>query len=165
MGQPIKLDLLHHRPRLLLVRLEGLEHNPVPFPLLGPQLLAPALGVMLDNGVGRVQDDIGRTVVLLQLDHLDLVVMLLQIEQIGNLGPAPAVDALVVVPHHAEIAVFLGEQVDQVELRRVRVLILIHHDIPILGAAGFQHFRMLFEQFKRQQQQVIEVHRVAGPQG
>ncbi len=55
-----------------------------------------------------------------------------------------------------------AEQVHQLELRRVRVLILIHHHVAILRAAGFEDGWMFPEQFEHQQKQVIEVHRVAG---
>ena len=42
---------------------------------------------------------------------------------------AEAVDGLIVVAHHAEIAVFLGQQLDQDILGVVRILVLVDQDV------------------------------------
>jgi hypothetical protein len=90
--------------------------------------------------------------------------VLFHVQQVGDLGPAPAVNALVIVPHHAEVSVFLGQRLHQLELARVGVLILVDHHIPILCPACLQGLRMFFEQPQGQQDQVIKIHRVACPQ-
>ena len=77
--------------------------------------------------------------------------MLLQIEQIGDLGATPSVDALVVIADDAKIAMALGESVHQFELSRVGVLIFIHHHVSIFSAARFEGLCMLAEQPQRQQ--------------
>jgi hypothetical protein len=90
--------------------------------------------------------------------------MFLQFEQIGRLRAAPAVNALVVVAHHAQIA--MPRQVmDQFELRGVGVLVFVHHDVTVFLAAGLENVGMLGEEFERQQNQVVKIHRVAGAQG
>ena len=56
---------------------------------------------------------------------------------------APAVDALVVIAHDAEVAMLAGQRVDQLELGGVGVLVFIHHHVAVLGAAGFQRVGVL----------------------
>ena len=84
-----------------------------------------------------------RAVILLELDDLDLREMLFHVEQVGDLRAAPAVDALVVIADHAEVAMLLRQGVDELELRGIGVLIFVHHDVAIFGAAGFQRVGML----------------------
>jgi hypothetical protein len=102
---------------------------------------------------------------LLQLDDLHLGEMLFEVEQVGDLRAAPAVDALVVVADDAEVAMHLRQRVDEFKLRAVRVLILVRHHVAILGAAGFQRVGMLAEQPEREQNQIVEVHGIAGVEG
>ena len=90
--------------------------------------------------------------------------MLLHVEQIGDLRAAPAVDALVVVAHDAEVAVVGGQLADELELGGVGVLVFVHHHISILRAAGGQGVGMPGKKPQRQQDQVVEIHRVAGAQ-
>ena len=54
---------------------------------------------------------------------------------------------------------------DELELRGVRVLIFVRHDVAIFRAAGFQHVGKLLEQPQREQNQIVKIHRVAGAQG
>ena len=90
--------------------------------------------------------------------------MFFEVEQVGDFRAAPAVDALVVIADDAEVAMNLRERMDEFELRGVRVLILVHHDVAIFGAAGFEGVGMFAEQAQREQNQIVEVHGVAGVQ-
>ena len=90
--------------------------------------------------------------------------MFFQVQQVGDFRAAPAVDALVVIADHAKIPVLLRERVDQLELRGVGVLIFVHHDVLIFGAAGGERVGMLAEQPQREQNQIVEIHGVAGVQ-
>ena len=101
----------------------------------GPQVLALALAVVGDHGVGRVEDLLRGAVVLLQADDLRVGVVALELEDVADVGAAPGVDALVVVADHGEVAVLAGEQVGQAVLGVVGVLVLVHqHEAE--GAAG-----------------------------
>ena len=91
--------------------------------------------------------------------------MLLHVEEIGDFRAAPAVDALVVIADDAEIAMLAGERMDEIELGGVGVLIFVHHDVTILRAAGFEGVGMFGEQLQREENQVVEIHGVAGVQG
>ena len=106
-----------------------------------------------------------RAVVLLQLDDLDLREMLFHVEQVGDLRAAPAVNALVVVADHAQVAMLLRQRLDELELRGVGVLVFVHHHVAVLRAAGLQRVGMLAEEPQREQDQIVEIHGVAGAQG
>jgi len=47
-------------------------------------------------------------------------------QKVFQVGPAPPVDALIVVSDHADIAVFSGKKFEQLVLSAVGVLKLIH---------------------------------------
>ena len=102
---------------------------------------------------------------MFQFDDFDLRIEFFQIQKVADLSPAPAVNALIVITDHAKIPMLSGQQIDQLELGRVRILILVHHDILIPATAGFQRIGMFIEQFQHQQDDVIEIHRVGGLQG
>ena len=85
-------------------------------------------------------------------------------EQVGDFRAAPAVNALVIVADHAEIPMLFRQRMNEFKLRGVRVLILVHHDVLIFRAAGFERVGMLAEQPQREQNQIVEVHGIAGVQ-
>ena len=133
-------------------------------PFRRPELFAAATRVVSDDRVGGGQNDVRGTIVLLQLDDLHFRVMLFHVEQVGDLRAAPAVNALVIVAHHAEVAMLPRQRVHQPELSGVRVLIFVHHHVTILRAAAGERVRMLPEQSQRQQNEVVKIHCVARAQ-
>ena len=102
-------------------------------------MLAAAAGIILNDSIGSGQDGVGRAVILLQLDHLDAGKMFFQVQEVGRFRPAPPVNALIVVPHNAQVAVGRGQMVDELKLRGVGVLVFI------LVPAGRQDAGMLPE--------------------
>ena len=66
-----------------------------------------------------------RQVVLLQSDGLGAGIEFFKVENVLNGSAAEAVDALVVIAHHADVALRPGEQADQTELRHAGILILL----------------------------------------
>ena len=77
---------------------------------VGPQRLAEAAGIVGDEAVGGGEDVRGRAVILLEPDDLRAGEVLLEPEDVGDLGAAPRIDRLVVVADAAEVAARLGEQ-------------------------------------------------------
>ena len=49
-------------------------------------------------------------------------------------------------------------------MRRIGVLVFIHHHVSVFGAAGLQRLGMLFEQPEREQDQIVEIHGIASAQ-
>ena len=99
---------------------------------------------------------------MLKLNHLHIWEIFIEIKQISHLGTAPPVNALVVVADNAEVSVLPGQTLDQLELRVVGVLILVHHDVAITLAAFVERPGVLGEQPQHEQDQVVEIEGVAG---
>ena len=128
----------------------------------GPELLVGPALVARDHRVGRVEDQLRRAVVLLQLDHRGVRVVPLEVEDVLDVGAAPAVDRLVVVAHHAQVAMGGRQGPHPQVLRPVRVLVLVHVEVAPAGLVLRQHLGRLLEQVHGPQQQVVEVERVRG---
>ena len=67
------------KARLVLLVECAVDLDRCPLRVLGPQRLALALGVVFDDGVGRVQDGLGAAVVLLQADDLGVAVLVFKV--------------------------------------------------------------------------------------
>ena len=96
---------------------------------LGPERLAEAAGIVGDQARGGGQDVPGGAVVALQPDHLRAGEVLLEAEDVADLGAAPAVDRLVVVADAADAVMGLRQQPEPQVLRDVGVLILVHQQV------------------------------------
>ena len=84
---------------------------------------------MVDHRVRRLEDRPGRAVVLLELDDLGVGEVALEVEDVADVGVAEAVDRLVVVADDHQVAVLLGEQLEQPVLGVVGVLVLVDEDV------------------------------------
>ena len=81
-----------------------------------------------DDRRRRVEDDLRRAVVPLELDGRHFGKVVLEVEDVAQVGAAPLVDRLVRIADDAQVAVDFGEPPDQQVLRPVRVLVLVDHD-------------------------------------
>src|SRR5207253_989199 len=70
----------------------------------GAQDLAATVRVRRDRVVGERQDLGGRAVVLLQSHHRGIRKILLEVQNVPDVGTAPAIDALVVVADDGDVA-------------------------------------------------------------
>ena len=156
--------LAHHKVGLVALVEIGLDEHLVPRAVAGPQGLALTALIVADHGVGRVQNVLGGAVVLLQPDHPGAAVLLLKAEDILDIGAPEAVDALVVVAHHADVAVAACQQAGQQVLQVVGVLILVHQHIAELPLIVFPHLRAALQQLHRQQNDIVKVQGVGVPQ-
>lgn len=59
-------------------------------------------------------------------------VSLLELQDVADIGPAPGVDGLVVVPHDEQRARSIMEEPDQGLLAWIDVLVLVHHQVTQL---------------------------------
>ena len=101
---------------------------------LGVEPLLLAVAVLRDDRRRRVEDDLRRAVVALEADGLRFREVVLEIEDVLQVGAAPLVDRLIGVADDAEVAVRGGEPLDQQVLRPVGVLVLVHHQVAELLA-------------------------------
>src|SRR5690606_3277358 len=99
--------------------------------------------------------------------------VLLEVEDVPDVGAAPAVDRLVVIPDDHDIAsqpipalclisadIPAREQVQPAVLRAVRVLVLVHEYEAEAAAVGAQQIGACLEQLDGFDEQVVEIERV-----
>ena len=153
-------DLAGH-PRGLVPLVLG----PVPLDRLsavahGEELLGLASDVVGDHGVGGVEDRLGRAEVLLEQNRRHVGKGPLELQDVADVGPAPAVDRLVGVADHAHVAVGLAQQLDDLVLGVVGVLELVDQNVAEALLVGGPHVVEGLEQVGRHHQEVVEVERV-----
>ena len=131
---------------------------------LAPEFFLAARPVVGDDRVGRGQDGLGGPVILFEFDDFCLRIVRLETENIADVGPAPPVDGLVVIAHHADVAMGRCQEPEQFVLKMVRVLVLVDHHVAQPFLIPRQNPGMLAPQAQGQQQQIVEVQGVGGPQ-
>ena len=143
----------------VLLILGGIHLHLIALTVVCPQGLALALGVVLDDAVGCVEDIGGGAVVLLQTDGLGAGIELFKVEDILNGSAAEAVDALVVIAHNADVALRPGEQADQTELRHAGILILVHQQVAVLVLVELPYIRVFSQQLHGLVDEVVKIER------
>ena len=131
-------------------------------PVLGPQRLALAAVIVLNDAVGRVENVGGGTVVLFQTDGARPGKSLLKMEDVLDGRAAEFVDGLVIVAHNADVVGAACQKAHQMKLRHASVLILVHQHIAefvLVIAAGIL---VLTKHVHRMENQVVKVHRAGG---
>ena len=137
----------------------GFEHaEAVAFLLFGVDFLVDLPLVLFYQAVGCTDDALCGAVVLLQLEYLCSRPCLGEGQDIVDVRPAERVDALRVVAHHADVAVFGSQLAHDGVLGQVGVLVFVHQYIMKMGAVFFEHVRMVAEQQEGVEQQVVEIH-------
>ena len=105
----------------------------------------------------RIKNCLRGAIVLLERHYLGGWPVPLKIQDVANICATPAVDRLVVITYHAEIAVFRSELPHPVVLDAVRVLVLINVQVLPLGAIAICNGRRLLQQAQPFEEQIIEV--------
>ena len=134
-------------------------HDRFPVAALAPEPLGGASRVVGDDGVGSIQNLVGRAVVLIEHDDPRIWIVLLEVVDVANVRSSPAIDALVAIAHHAQISMLRREPPNQDVLGAVRVLVLVDEDVakPLLVLG--QHVGESPKQLDRDHQEIVEVHR------
>lgn len=114
--------------------------------------------------VSSAEDVLGGTVVLLQFYHVGVGEIAFELQDVADGGAAPGVNGLVVITHHRQVSVPLGQKTEQHILGMVCVLVLVHQDVVELALVVLQHRRVLLKQARRQADQVVKVQGVIGRQ-
>ena len=157
-------DLRGHPGRLVALVLGAVAEDRRPGLAVGEEALGPAALVVGDDRVGGVEDVLGRTEVLLQQDGGGVGEGLLELQDVADVGAPPAVDRLVRVADHADVAVLAPEQHDELVLGPVGVLVLVDQDVAEPLLVGRPHVVAALQQVDRHHQQVVEVHGVGRQQ-
>ena len=124
-----RLQLLADPARLLGPVPDADHLDLVALVLLGPQRLAEPAGILRDQAGGGGEDVGGRAVILLEADDLRAREILLEAQDVGDLGAAPGIDRLVVVADAADVLALLREQAEPEILGLVGVLIFVDEDV------------------------------------
>ncbi len=157
-----RLDRFREEPRFLLRVPSAGDGDRLAVDVLGPQRLAQPTLVLGDQARGGGQDVAGGAVVALQPHHHGARKIVLEAQDVVDLGAAPAVDRLVVVADAGDVLAHLAEQPEPEVLGDVGVLVLVDEYVAELVLVGGQHVRVVAPQLEAQQQQVAEVDRVQG---
>ena len=89
------VDRLRDEGRLVVLGVPDVPDDALPRSRVGPQVLLPSALVALDDGVRRLEDRLGRAVVLLEEDRRRVRVVLLELDDVADVGTAEGVDRLV----------------------------------------------------------------------
>ena len=127
--------------------------------LLGIDRFGYLTCILVDQAIGSVHDILGGTVIPFQLEDTATGIKILELQDIIYIRASEGIDALGVIPYHADMAVSLAKPLHDQVLGEVRILILIHQYIPEEVPVFLQDGRMIPEQDIGLQQQVVEIHR------
>ena len=120
--------------------------------------------VVRDDGVRRRKDVAHAAIVLLELNHVRLREVALELKDVAQIGSAPGIDRLIVVAHHHDVAVRSSKQHRDLVLSMIGVLVLVNHDVAEALLIGRQHVLVILEQQEGVQKQVVEIKRVRSAQ-
>ncbi len=120
--------------RLVVLVVAGDHRHGIAVVVVGPQLLGLAVLRGLDDAERGLDDVVRRSVVLLQLDDGRVGEVAAEAADDAHVGAAPAVDALVVVADHAEVARRGRDGLHQAVLHLVHVLELVDEHVAEAAA-------------------------------
>ena len=138
-------DLFGYAQRLVAVGHIAGQVDAVAGGFLGEDLFIYLVLVMVDERVGGLDDGLGRTVVLLQLEEPRRTIVLLKTEYIAYIGSAERVDRLRVVAHDAYVVLRRSQLLDQQILYIVGILILIYEYVAEYLLIIGQYVRFAFK--------------------
>ena len=106
-----------------------------------------------------------RAVVHFQPNDFGVGPIVLESQNVGDFGAAPAVNRLIVVAHDAQVAMPAGQRLDDPILAAVGVLIFIDQQMIEAIGLGLPRLGKLREKLLGAEQQVVEIDRAGGFQG
>ena len=128
-------------------------------PLRDARLHLQAVGVVEpDEAVGGIEDRRPGSVVAPEDDLRGARVPVEEAEDVADRRAAEPVDRLVVVPDDRHVPCRVREERDELPLGAVRVLELVHEDVPIPGAEPVTGGRRLADEAEGEAHLVAEVH-------
>ena len=112
----------------------------------------------------RVEDASGRAIAELEVDTACFGEVLVEAEDVLQLGAPPAVDGLVGVADGEHVVASFGELAQQDVLRQVRVLVLVDQDVREPFRPAVADIGHVVQQPDGGQEHIVEVEGVAGAQ-
>ena len=132
-----------------------------------PQFLIFTQTVAPYHVLGSIENGLCRAIVLFQHDDPGPRKIAFEALHILRAGPAPRINHLVVVTHYADVPQPLvplvctkSKQANQLVLRQVTILKLVHVEIGPTSLVLSQYLRFAPPQLLRHHQQIIKIHPV-----
>ena len=126
-------------------------------PPAGEEILGEALLGQPNHCIGRVQDRLGRPVVLLQGQHRGRRVILLgKIQDVAHSGRAESVNRLCIVAHHCDPVAARLEPPQNLGLQAVGVLVLVDQHL-VEASADLLGNRRIAQQVQPVKQEIVIV--------
>ena len=113
-----------------------------------------------DSRVGKLQNFRHTAVIGFYLESLCRRIAGSKAENIFHVRSAPGVDALGIVPHHHQLAVFPGQHVNEAALEVIGVLVLIHQNMLEAGTVQGTQVLLFLKKPHDVEKQVVKVHAV-----
>ena len=126
---PDALDVVADNHRLLAVAVGRLVDEFLALVVLAEHILLYLSLVVTNQTVGGLHDALGGTVVLFQFEEFRIIELLLEVQDVVDIGSTKRIDALCIIAHHTDMLVLLDQLQHDGLLRVVRVLILIDEHI------------------------------------
>ena len=158
------LDLLADRARFLFAVPDTRHAGFFAGLVFREQGLAEPVLVMRDQPRGGTQDVPGRAVIVLEPHHRRPRKVMLEAQDVVDLGATPAIDRLIVVTDAAEVVPALRQKSQPEILDHVGILILVHQHVFESALVLLQDVGILAEKPQTFEQQVAEVGGVEGLQ-
>ncbi len=103
--------------------------------------------VFIDDGIGRLHDILGRPVILFESVHFYILIILLEVEDVVDVGAAKSINTLRIVAHDTDVLETVRQRPYNQILRMVGVLVLIHQNVTKTVLVFGQDIRETVEQF------------------
>ncbi len=151
------LDRLADPARLLLVVPDAGDRHFRAELAVGEERLAEPATIAGDEPRRRRENVARGPVVALEADDAGAGEVVLEAQDVVDLGPAPAVDRLVVVAHAADVGRALGEELEPEVLGDVGVLVLVDEDEAEAALVVGEHVVVLAKEPQAFEEEVAEV--------
>ena len=155
--------LIHHNIPFFHITVCLVHTNGLSLLLFREHFLAYLPLVLFYQAVGRADNGLGGTVILLQLEDLRIGIYFRKVENIVNIGTTEGVNTLCIIPHHTDMLMVLGKLQHNAVLCKIGILILIYQNVTELVLITRQHLGVVPEQQECVEQQIVEVHRICLP--
>ena len=157
-------NLLAYHGGLLAIAIGFLEHQGFACGIEAVDIFGYLVLVVFHQTIGSIDDTLGGTVVLLEFEETGMGEVVLELQDIVDLGTPEGVDALVVIAHHTDMGLVNGELSQNPLLHGIGVLILIDQDIAETVGIAFAYFLHIAKQEVGAHKEVIEVHGIGLPE-
>src|SRR5204862_238157 len=130
---------------------------PAAQPLVDAESRLEPLGILRDEPVRGVQQALRRTTILDERHRGVVGIAFAEAVEVPERATAPSEDRLIVVADDGDVAMWLGEEPEELELRVVRVLELVDEDVAKPTPEPGCRRRVIAEQLQRERDLVAEI--------